>query len=199
MFRRIVNVGVMAAALWCATGLHARAQRISFPGQRRRVVRPPAPIRPLPEVRPREAPRAAAEVPPEWMNQLQEMGPAERDQFLKNNERFRGLPSDQQALIRQRLKAWDSLPPEQRQALLDRQRILQQLPPDQRREVRESLLPRWQSLPPRRRQVIVDKLRELRGMDSTQRSTKLTDEAFLGNLNPDERQMLRDLANLGVN
>jgi hypothetical protein len=59
-------------------------------------------------------------------------------------------------------------------------------------------MPRWQNIPPRRREVILGKLRELRGLDGAQRSAKLNDEAFLGNLDPDERQMLRELANLGV-
>lgn len=198
MVRRFVNVGVVAAALLCATGLHAR-QRILVPGARRRVVPPPSAVRPpAAAIRPRDNAPAAAGLPQEWINQLQEMRPAEQQRFLKNNERFRSLPADQQALIRERLKAWNSLPPEQRQALLERQQIWVQLPPEQRRQVRESLMPRWQNLPPGRRQVILDRLRELRGLDSTQRSAKLNDEAFLGNLDPDERQMLRELANLGV-
>lgn len=204
MLRRFVKVGVVTAALLCATGLHAR-QRILVPGARRRVVPPPAAARPpavvrppANAIRPRDNAPPPAGLPQEWVDQLQGMRPAEQQRFLKNNERFRSLPADQQALIRERLKAWNSLPPEQRQALLERQQIWAQLPPDQRRQVRESLMPRWQNIPPRRREVILGKLRELRGLDGAQRSAKLNDEAFLGNLDPDERQMLRELANLGV-
>jgi predicted Fe-S protein YdhL (DUF1289 family) len=126
------------------------------------------------------------------------MRPAEQERFLKNNERFRNLPAQQQAVIRRRLRAWNGLSAEQREALLERQQIWEQLPQEQRRQVRESLLPRWQSMPAARRQAIMVKLRELRGLDGAQRNARLNDENFLSSLSADERQMLRDLSSLGV-
>ena len=48
------------------------------------------------------------------------------------------------------------------------------------------------------RRLILGKLRELRGLDDAQRNAKLSDENFLGSMNAEERQMLRDLSSLGV-
>jgi hypothetical protein len=185
-----VNVGLLAIALVLASAGEARAQQ----PLRRRAVAPPAAVKRLPKA----AQSGAAELPPGWVEQLQEMKPAEQQRFLKNNLRFQSLPPQQQALIRRRLRAWNSLPAQQRQALLERQQIWEQLPPEQRQQVRESLLPRWQSLPAPSRQVVLGKLRELRSLDGAQRNAKLTDENFLGSMKPEERQMLLDLSSLGV-
>jgi hypothetical protein len=196
MVRRSVQAGFLVLGLLLASGAEARPrpQQRVVPAPRRRAALPPGPLsRP-----PAPLMGRAADLPPDWVEQLQEMRPAEQERFLKNNERFRSLPAQQQAVIRRRLRAWNSLPADQRQALLERQQIWEQLGPDQRRQVRESLLPKWQSLPAARRAAIMAKLRELRGLDGAQRNAKLNDEGFLSSLNADERQMLRDLSNLGV-
>jgi len=126
------------------------------------------------------------------------MTPAEQEKFLNNNERFRGLPREQQARIRQRLQTWNNLAPEQRQTLMQRERVLEQMTAEQRRYVRQTLLPEWQNLPPARRQAVLGKLRDLRGLSESERAAKLNDESFMDGLAPDERQMLRDLSNLRV-
>jgi uncharacterized protein DUF3106 len=196
MVRRSVQAGVLALGLLVACGAEARPrpQQRVVPAPRRRAVMPPGPLN-----RP-NAPLVgrAADLPPNWIEQLQEMRPAEQERFLKNNDRFRGLPAQQQQLIRRRLRVWNNLSADQRQELLERQQIWEQLGPDQRRQVRESLLPKWQNMPLPRRAAIMAKLRELRSLDASQRNAKLSDESFLSTLNPDERQMLRDLSNLGV-
>ena len=69
---------------------------------------------------------------------------------------------------------------------------------DARLHVRDTLLPHWQRTPPARRQVILGKLRQLRGLDEAQRTARLNNETFLGGMNPQDRQMLRDLSNLRV-
>jgi uncharacterized protein DUF3106 len=162
---------------------------------RPRVERPPAgrPARP-----PAERPAPRADLPPRWVERLQEMTPAEQEKFLNNNARFRSLPPQQQAQIRQRLQTWNNLPPEQRQTLMQRERILEQMTPEQRRYVRETLMPEWQNLAPGRRQVVLGKLRDLHGLSDSERAAKLNDESFMNGLAPDERQMLRDLSNLHV-
>ena len=195
MFRRSLDVGFLVAALLLAAGVNTQAQRLAVPDQRPRVVVPPAPG----STEPPNVLRGRIDgLPPQWIEQLQEMGPAEQERFLSNNARFRGLPAQRQAQIRRRVRAWNSLPLEQREAVLERQQIWEQLPPYQRRHVRESLLPRWQTLPATRRQVILGKLRELRGLGGAERNAKLNDDSFLGTLNEDERQMLRELSSLGV-
>jgi hypothetical protein len=139
-----------------------------------------------------------ADLPPQWIEQLQQMSPSEQQRFLSNNERFRSLSPQAKAQIWRRLRAWNGLPLEQRQALLERRQIWEQLPADQQRQVRETLLPMWRSLPPARRRIVLGKLRELRTLDGAQREGKFQDESFLEGLSLDERDMLEQLSSLGV-
>jgi hypothetical protein len=194
MSRRSLDVGFFVVVLLLAAGVSTQAQRIPAPALRPRATVPPAAVTQPPIV----LQSRTADLPPQWIEQLQEMGPAQQERFLSNNARFRNLPAQRQAQIRRRLRSWNSLPLEQRQALLERQQIWELLSPDQRRQVRDTLLPRWQSLPFARRRVILGKLRELRELDGAQRSARLSDESFLESLNADERQMLRELSTLGV-
>jgi hypothetical protein len=187
IFRRSVTttVGTLVATLLLASA--AVAQESAG----RRALPPPAVLPPALQ-------DEAADLPSGWVEQLQEMRPAEQERFLRNSLRFRSLPAEEQALIRRRLRIWNGLSLNQRQALLDRQQIWEQLPQQQRRQVRESLLPRWQSLPAPSRRVILGKLRELRGLNGAQRDARLSDESFLSSMNAEEREMLRDLSSLGA-
>ena len=141
---------------------------------------------------------ARAGLPPRWIERLRDMTPAEQEKFLNNNARFRSLPSERQAQIRQRLQMWNNLSPEQRQTLIQRERVLEEMTPEQRRYVRQTLLPKWQSLAPERRRVMLGKLRDLHDLSDSERAAKLNDEAFLSGLSPDEREMLRGLSTLRV-
>jgi hypothetical protein len=192
--RQIRNIGFLAGALVLASAASMHGQQpVDSPVVRRLVAQAPQV-----DSAPADLKSRTADLPDNWVDQLQEMTPAEQQRFLRNNARFRSLSPQQQALIRRRLRAWNSLPLEQREALLDRQQIWEQLPQEQRRQVRESLLPRWQNLPVPSRQRILTKLRELRGLDGAERNAKLSDDNFLEDMNSDERQMLIDLCNLGV-
>jgi hypothetical protein len=64
--------------------------------------------------------------------------------------------------------------------------------------VRQSLLPRWQQLPPVRRQAILQRLHSLRNINEADRQAKLNDPAFVEGLNPEDREMLGQLAHLHV-
>ncbi len=70
--------------------------------------------------------RPGLSLPPRWIDRLQAMTPTEQEKFLNNNERFRRLPPERQAQIRQRLQVWNGLSPEQRQTLVERERVLAQ-------------------------------------------------------------------------
>jgi hypothetical protein len=147
---------------------------------------------------PKPGERRMLAMPPQWVDRLRQMTPQQQERFFNNNERFRELPPQRQAQIRQQLQQWNRLSPDQRQTMLNRQQVWDRLTPEQQGYVRETLLPQWQKTPPVRRQIILGKLRQLRGLDDAQRTAKLGDEAFLGGLNPEDRQMLRDLSNLRV-
>lgn len=187
----------LAAVLLCGS---AHAQRSNAAPQQEGEPQRQAP---RPQVRPRlqySLPPAGNpnNLPPKAIERLQDMPPRRQEQFLRNNQRFLSLPPEQQAQIRQRLEAWNHLTPDQQQALRDRQRVWEQMTPEQQRNVRQSLLPRWQQMPPARRQAILQRLHSLRNMTETDRQAKLNDPAFTEGLNPEDREMLGQLAHLHV-
>jgi hypothetical protein len=187
----------LMAGLLCGTA-HAQRSNAAAPQEGE-------PERPVPRLRLRPRLRNAIppapnanRLPPKAIERLQDMTPQRQEQFFRNNQRFQNLPPQQQAQIRQRLDAWNRLTPEQQQALRDRQSVWEQMTPEQQRNVRQSLLPRWQQMPPMRRQAILQRLHSLRNMDEAERQTKLNDPAFTDGLNPDDREMLGQLAHLHV-
>jgi hypothetical protein len=188
----------LAASLLCGT---VYGQKFKSAAQheapQQRPARPKPPVRPnLPKALPPAG--NANKLPPKAIERLQDLPPDKQEQFLRNNQRFNSLPPEQQAQIRKRLEAWNRLTPQQQQALRDRQRVWEQLTPEQRRYVQQSLFPRWQQLPPARRQAIMQRLHSLRDLSEADRQAKLNDPAFVGGLNPEDREMLGQLAHLHV-
>jgi hypothetical protein len=190
-------------ASWLAVGLlggPAYGQRSNAAPQQEGE---PARQSPRPQVRPR-LPNALPpagnpnSLPPKAIERLQELPPERQEQFLRNNQRFNSLPAEQQAQIRQRLEAWNRLTPQQQQALRDRQHVWEQMTPEQKRYVQQSLFPRWQQMLPARRQAILQRLHSLRTLSETERQAKLNDPAFTEGLNPEDREMLGQLAHLHV-
>ena len=137
-------------------------------------------------------------LPPEGHRAASGYASGRQEQFLQNNQRFQNLPPEQQAQIRQRLEAWNRLTPAQQQDLRERQQVWEQMTPEQQRDVRQTLLPRWQQLPPPRRQAILQRLHSLRDLSEAERQAKLNDPAFVQGLNPEDREMLGQLAHLHV-
>lgn len=168
--------------------------------RREQLMQPKAPNAVRPGINPGN-PQGAGNLnnlPPKAVERLQEMPPAQQEKFLQNNQRFQTLPPDQQARIRQSLQAWNRLTPSQQQDLRDRQQVWEQLTPAQKQEVQQNLVPRWQQLPPPRRQAIMQRLHALRDLSETDRQAKLNDPAFVQGLNPEDREMLTQLAHLHV-
>ena len=192
-----VLAACLAASLVCGS---ARPQKLHPAAQKEGT--PPRPA-PKPKTRP-NLPNALPpagnpnKLPPKAIERLQDLSPEKQEQFMRNNQRFNSLPPNQQAQIRQRLEAWNRLNPEQQQALRDRQRIWEQMTPDQRAYVQQSLFPRWQQLPQPRRQALLQRLHSLRDMSEADRQARLSDPAFTQGLNPEDREILGQLAHLHV-
>jgi hypothetical protein len=140
----------------------------------------------------------ANKLPPRAVERLEDMTPSQQERFMQNNQRFQSLPPNQQAQIRQRLEAWNRLSPQQQQALRDRQHVWEQMTPEQRRYVQQSLFPRWKELPQPRRQAILQRLHSLRDLSEPDRQAKLNDPVFVQGLNPEDRDMLGQLAHMHV-
>ena len=137
-----------------------------------------------------------AQVPPRWIERLQEMPPDQQQRFMQNNQHFRNLPPERQAQIRQNLERWNRLTPAQQQELRERRERLERLSPEDRHRLNEEILPRWQQLPADRRQAIRRRLNALSPLNEKDREAKLKDEQFLNGLNPEDRDLLRNLATL---
>lgn len=178
---------LLTLALTATAGAHAQR---NAPAER------PAPNANAANPKPGE--RRMLAMPPAWVDRLRQMTPQQQERFFNNNERFKELPPQRQEQIRQQMQRWNNLSPAQRQTLLNRQQVWDRLTPQQQGYVRDTLLPQWQATPPVRRQVILGKLRQLSGLDEAQRTARLNNEAFLNGMNPQDRQMLRDLSNLRV-
>lgn len=198
MPRRIFQLGSgLLAYILLAMTLAAGSSAFAKQGNQRQA--PPPRLRAAPNPNnPKPGERRMLAMPPAWVDRLHQMTPQQQERFFNNNERFRELPPERQAQIRQQMQQWNRLSPDQRQTMINRQQVWDRLTPEEQGYVRDSLLPQWQKTPPAQRQAILGKLRQLRGLDDAQRTAKLNDESFLGNLNPQDRQMLRDLSNLRV-
>ena len=180
------HVGAQLDESYFTTRVFGTLRRISAAagyGRLRTTEAAPAPPPPRPNVQQRPAPlakrpnpptRQMLDLPPLWIERVQDMPPAQQERFLANNERFRSLPPQRQDQIRKRLQAWNNLTPDQRQALIERQLVWEQMTPAQQRYVRQTLLPQWQGMPPARRQIVLKKLRDLRDLDDSQRSANST-------------------------
>ena len=193
MPRHVLQLG---SALLLALTLAAGSSALARPRAQRAA---PPRLRTAPNANnPKPGERRMLAMPPAWVDRLRQMNPQQQERFFNNNERFRELPPERQAQIRQQMQQWNRLSPDQRQTLLNRQQVWDRLTPQEQGYVRDTLLPQWQKTPPAQRQAILGKLRQLRGLDDAQRTARLNDESFLGGLNPEDRQMLRDLSNLRV-
>ena len=137
-------------------------------------------------------------VPPQFMERLRQMTPADQERFLNNHARFNNLPPERQEQIRQNLRHWNSLTPDQQREMRDREDRWGRMSPEQQRHIREEILPKWKNLDPARRQPIMRRLRALRGMTDEEREARLKDEAFLSGLSTEDREMLRELARLRI-
>jgi len=137
-------------------------------------------------------------VPPQFIERLRNLEPAEQERVLANNRRFREMSPAQQEEIRRRLRLWNGMTADQQRAIREREEIWRAMSPEQRRRVRQEILPRWQQLPVHRRQAILRRLHVLHDLSESERSARLGDERFLAGLNDEDRELLRELSRLRV-
>jgi Protein of unknown function (DUF3106) len=143
-------------------------------------------------------PRAMAELPPKWVDNLRDMPPDQQERFMRNNEKFQSLPPERQAQIRKNLEKWNSLSPEQQNRIRATERMLENLTPEQREHFRNDIVPTLASMPPGRRARVIGHWRRLQGMTPDQQQAALSDPRFMQGLTPDEQGMVRDLNSLGA-
>ena len=137
-------------------------------------------------------------VPPRWMERLRDMGPAQQERFLQNNQKFNSLSQQQREQVRRNLQHWNGLTPQQRMDVQDRERVWERMTPEQRAHVRNDVMPAWRQMPQERKQVIQQKLRVLQNMPESARNQRLNDPNFTRGMSAEDKSMLKDLSHLHV-
>jgi hypothetical protein len=160
----------VAAMLGAALVLPASAE------QARKSDRPPARAA-KPAIRP-PVPR-----PPNILDILEAMPPAQRERVLQN------LPPERRQRLIKRLEQFDSLPPQERQRLQQQLNAFRQLPPDQQQATRE-LFRDFNQLPPDRRRMISQEIRRLLRMDEPDRRARMDSEQYRNLYSAEERKIL---------
>jgi hypothetical protein len=140
--------------------------------------------------------RRARPLPPQVLERLSKLPPAERERVLENNRRFQQLPPEQQAVLRKRLQQLQEMSPEQRDLIEQRFAIFNNLTPAQQRKAREIYQKQWSKLTAQRRRALLEEFRRLRAMEREEREHRLSSEDFQAQFNAEERELLRQLITL---
>jgi hypothetical protein len=135
-------------------------------------------------------------LPPQVLERLSKLPPAERERVLENNRRFQQLPPEQQAVLRKRLQQLQEMSPEQRDLIEQRFAIFNNLTPAQQRKAREIYQKQWSKLTAQRRRALLEEFRRLRAMEREEREHRLSSEDFQAQFNAEERELLRQLITL---
>ncbi len=103
------------------------------------------------------------------------------------------MPQERRERIQRQLERYQSLSPEQRQQLRRQYEWFRELPPERQAAARR-LAQQFAQLPVERRRELRQEVQRLRRMDDAGRARRLDSEAFRSQYSPEERQMLRELA-----
>lgn len=103
------------------------------------------------------------------------------------------LPPERARRIRMLLRRYNQMNPEEQQALRRRYRTFSELTPAEKETVRQRLR-EFRQLPKERRPIVHDEVDELRRLPEAQRQARMNGEEFRGRFSPQERQIIRDLA-----
>ena len=131
----------------------------------------------------------------DWLRKMGNLPPDEQERALQNDPEFQQLAPEEQGRLRRRLRKFTSLPPDQRQRMLDRWERFEHLTPEQQERAR-GLHQRMRQLPDERRRMMYRALRALRDMPPHERDRTLSSERFRNTFSPEERTLLRGMAEI---
>jgi len=127
--------------------------------------------------------RALKPRPPNILDRLEAMPPAQRQRAIEN------LPPERRQRIQERLQQYDSLPPQERQRLREELDAFRRLPTERQQATRE-LYREFNQLPEDRRKMIGQEIRRLLRMDDPDRRARMESEQFRTLYSPEERKIL---------
>jgi predicted Fe-S protein YdhL (DUF1289 family) len=142
--------------------------------------------------------RGGMNLPPKFVEKLQDMSPDQQEKFMKNNERFRNMTPEEQARIRQNLQHWNSLTSEQRNTIRLQEAAFEKMSPQDQQFVRQQVRPTWNAMSPAERKPVLQHLRQLYGMSTPEAEAKLNDLGFLQGLTPEQQRIFPFLYHLRV-
>ena len=131
----------------------------------------------------------------DWLRQFSNLPPAQQEKQLKNDPMFRSLTPDKQQHLLDRLRNFNSLSPDKKEKILNRMETYEHLPPAKQAQAR-SLFQQYQGLPPDQRSQVSQEYRKLRQMTPDQRAQYFNSDEFHNNLNDQQRDLLRGMADL---
>jgi len=131
----------------------------------------------------------------DWLRKFSNLPPAQQEKQLQNDPMFRSLTPDKQQHLLNRLRKFNSLSPDKKEQILNRMETYEHLSPDKQAQAR-SLFQHYQGLPPDQRSQVSQEYRKLRQMTPEQRAQYFNSDEFHNNLNEQQRDLLRGMADL---
>ena len=131
----------------------------------------------------------------DWLRKFSNLPPAQQEKQLESDPMFRSLTPDRQQHLLDRLRNFNSLSPDKKERILNRMETYEHLPPEKQAQAR-SLFQQYQGLPPDQRGQVSQEYRKLRQMSPEQRAQYFNSDEFHNNLNDQQRDLLRGMADL---
>jgi hypothetical protein len=131
----------------------------------------------------------------DWLRKFNNLPPAQQEKQLQNDPMFRSLTPDKQQHLLDRLRNFNSLSPDKREKILSRMETYEHLSPEKQAQAR-SLFQQYQGLPADQRSQVSQEYRKLRQMTPEQRAQYFNSDEFQNNLNDQQRDLLRGMADL---
>ena len=129
------------------------------------------------------------------VEQLIQMKPERREQFLRENPRMQRLPDPQRRRLRQLTERLSRLPSDEQTLVLERYRLFLDLPPQKQQQARR-IYQHWRTIEPGRRRELLQEIEQLRDASPQARRERLQSEDFSKSYSAPEQRIVRALSNL---
>ena len=134
----------------------------------------------------------------DWLRQNGSLPPAQQEQKLRSDPKFRSLPPEKQQNLLNRLRKFNSLSPQKQHEILNRMETFEHMSPQQQAQA-QNLFQRYKGLPPQQQSQVSQAYQKMRSMSPEQRSQYLNSDEFRNSFNPEQQDLLRGMSELYPN
>ena len=134
----------------------------------------------------------------DWLRQNRSLPPAQQEQKLWSDPKFRSLPPEKQQNLLNRLRKFNSLSPQKQHEILNRMETFEHMSPQQQAQA-QNLFQRYKGLPPQQQSQVSQAYQKMRSMSPEQRSQYLNSDEFRNSFNPEQQDLLRGMSELYPN